>query len=178
MREVVLDTETTGLNRGNDGAVSDGHRVIEIGCVELVDGRITGRRFQTYLNPGRVVDDRAVKIHGITTEFLRGKPQFSDVVAEFLDFIRGADLIIHNAPFDVAFLDQEFTLLEKRLRPVGVFRVFDTLALARNMFPYRRNSLDALADFFQVGLHRAGLHGALLDAEILARVYIQLRQFG
>ena len=169
MRQVVLDTETTGLSweRGN--------RVIEIGCIELLERRPTGRRFQRYLNPGRDIEPGAQEVTGLTLEFLSDKPPFKQVAGEFLDFIRGAELIIHNADFDVGFLDYELGLLGP---DVGRIRdhadVLDTLRLARERFPGQRNSLDALCRRLGVDNAHRKLHGALLDAELLAEVYLSL----
>ena len=173
-RQIVLDTETTGLTRrGHGGKVCDGHRIIEIACVELIDRKVTGRQFHRYVNPGCKIDPRAVKVHGITDEFLEGKPSFDYVVGDFLDFVGDGELIIHNAPFDVAFLDQEFTLLEERQQPIGRrFRVLDTLAMARWMFPGVSNTLQALCVRYEVA--STVTHGALLDALMLAHVYLRM----
>ena len=169
MRQVVLDTETTGLSweRGN--------RVIEIGCIELVERRPTGQRFQRYLNPGRDLEPGAQEVTGLTLEFLSDKPLFAQVAADFLDFIRGAELIIHNAEFDVGFLDYELGLLGTvygRVRDHA--SVLDTLGLARERFPGQRNSLDALCRRLGVDNAHRKLHGALLDAELLADVYLAM----
>jgi DNA polymerase-3 subunit epsilon len=169
MRQVVLDTETTGL------AWDRGHRVVEIGCIELVERRPTGRRFQRYLNPGRDLDLGAQEVTGLTLEFLADKPEFAQVAVEFLDFVRGAELIIHNAEFDVGFLDLELGLLGPdygRLRDHA--SVLDTLGLARERFPGQRNSLDALCRRLGVDNAHRKLHGALLDAELLAEVYLAM----
>ena len=169
MRQIVLDTETTGLE------VSQGHRVIEIGAVELVDRRLTGRHFHRYLNPERPVDDGAFEVHGLSLEFLSDKPRFADIVAEFLEFVSDAELIIHNAPFDVAFLDQELARIAGAPRGIGsICRVTDSLALARHKHPGQKNSLDALCRRYQVDNSARQLHGALLDAEILADVYLAM----
>ena len=169
MRQVVLDTETTGLSweRGN--------RVVEIGCIELVERRPTGQRFQRYLNPGREMEPGAQEVTGLTLEFLSDKPLFEQVAGEFLDFIRGAELIIHNAEFDVGFLDYELGLLGAgygRIRDHA--SVLDTLGLARERFPGQRNSLDALCRRLGVDNAHRKLHGALLDAELLADVYLAM----
>ena len=169
MRQVVLDTETTGLSweRGN--------RVVEIGCIELVERRPTGQRFQRYLNPGRELEPGAQEVTGLTLEFLSDKPVFGQVAGEFLDFIRGAELIIHNAEFDVGFLDYELGLLGAgygRIRDHA--SVLDTLGLARERFPGQRNSLDALCRRLGVDYAHRKLHGALLDAELLADVYLAM----
>jgi len=169
MRQVVLDTETTGLNP------EEGHRIIEIGCVELLNRRLTDNNFHVYLNPDRHIDDGAIEVHGISNEFLLDKPRFADVVEDFIAFIDGAELIIHNAPFDVGFLNHEFSLLDK---PVGKIedysRIFDTLIYARKKHPGQRNSLDALCKRYIIDNSHRELHGALLDAEILADVYLLL----
>jgi len=169
MRQVVLDTETTGL------AWERGHRVVEIGCIELLERRPTGRRFQRYLNPGRELDLGAQEVTGLTLEFLQDKPTFDQVAMEFLDFVRGAELLIHNADFDLGFLDNELSLLGEgygRLRDHCA--VIDTLGLARERFPGQRNSLDALCRRLGVDNAHRTLHGALLDAELLAEVYLAM----
>jgi DNA polymerase-3 subunit epsilon len=169
MRQVVLDTETTGLE------VSLGHRIIEIGAVEVIDRRLTGRHFHQYLNPERGIDDGAFEVHGLTLEFLADKPRFADIAAEFLDFVRDAELVIHNAPFDVAFLDQELARLTAApLDLASICRVTDSLALARHKHPGQKNNLDALCRRYQVDNSARQLHGALLDAEILADVYLAM----
>ena len=165
-RQIVLDTETTGLN------VGDGHRVIEVGGVEIVDRRITGRHFHQYCNPDRAIEAGALEVHGISEEFLADKPRFAEVAGEFIDFITGAELVIHNAPFDVGFLDAEFRRLAQPVQVAGLCSVLDTLALARELHPGQRNSLDALCTRYQVDHSGRQLHGALLDAEILADVYL------
>ncbi|GLS89600.1 DNA polymerase III subunit epsilon [Psychromonas marina] len=171
IRQVVLDTETTGMNK--DGTVYLGHRIIEIGCVEVINRRLTGRHFHVYINPGQLVDPEAVTVHGITDEFLQDKPAFDQVADEFIEFIRGADLVIHNAPFDVGFMDQEFRFLNKKTQPTeDISTVTDTLVMAKKMFPGKRNNLDALSDRFGINTKHRVLHGALLDAEILADVYL------
>ncbi|MBT8766636.1 DNA polymerase III subunit epsilon [Metapseudomonas boanensis] len=170
MRYVVLDTETTGM------PVTDGHRVIEIGCVELEGRRLTGRHFHVYLQPDREVDEGAIAVHGITNEFLVGKPRFKDVADEFFEFIKGAELIIHNAAFDVGFINNEFALLGQSDRSdVNEYcTVLDTLLMARERHPGQRNSLDALCKRYDVDNSGRDLHGALLDAEILADVYLAM----
>jgi len=166
-RLVVLDTETTGLNP------KEGHRIIEIGCVELVNRRLTDRKFHMYINPERQIDDGAMEVHGITNEFLKDKPLFKDVVDDFLAFIRGAELVIHNAPFDVGFMDHEFALYDKAIgKTEGFCSVFDSLVYARKKHPGQRNSLDALCKRYGIDNSHRDLHGALLDAEILAEVYL------
>ena len=169
MRQVVLDTETTGLEPDL------GHRVIEIGGVELVNRRLTGRRLHYYLQPDREIDDGALDVHGITREFLEGKPRFADVHADILEFISDAEVIIHNAPFDVAFLNHELALLgDPDLRMEGCCRIRDSLALARQLHPGQRNNLDALCKRYQIDNSARQFHGALLDAEILADVYLAM----
>ncbi|EIC30715.1 MULTISPECIES: DNA polymerase III subunit epsilon [Methylomicrobium] len=166
-RIVVLDTETTGLSP------EQGHRVIEIGCVELVNRRLTGNRFHVYINPERVIDAGAIEVHGITNEFLEDKPRFAGVAEDFLAFVQGAELVIHNAPFDVGFINHEFALLDDPLASITEYcQVFDTLAFARQKHPGQRNSLDALCKRYGVDNSQRELHGALLDAEILADVYL------
>ena len=168
MRQVVLDTETTGLEP------SQGHRIIEIGCVELVDRKLTGRHYHQYINPGREVDAGAIEVHGITNEFLVDKPRFKQITADFLAFIDGAELIIHNAPFDVGFIDHEFNSLgtDSPGTVVDYCSVVDTLVMARQKHPGQRNNLDALCQRYEVDNSQRDLHGALLDAEILADVYL------
>ncbi len=168
-RLVVLDTETTGLNP------QEGHRIIEIGCVELVNRRLTGNRFHVYLNPDRDIDTGAIEVHGITTAFLKDKPRFADIVADFVAFIKDSELVIHNAPFDVGFINHEFSLLDDTAKTVDEFSsVFDTLAFARKKHPGQRNSLDALCKRYTIDNSQRELHGALLDAEILADVFLAM----
>ncbi len=168
MRQIFLDTETTGLYP------DQGDRLIEIGCVELVNRKLTGNNKHFYVNPGRDSHEEALKVHGLTTEFLRDKPKFSVVVDEFLAFVKDAEIIIHNAPFDLGFLNKELELLGRVAFKQCVGKVVDSLALAKEMFPGKRNGLDALCD--RLGVDRSGrtLHGGLLDAELLADVYINL----
>src|SRR5882762_2127882 len=172
MRQVVLDTETTGLE------VEQQHRVIEIGCVELFNRRLTGRRFHRYLNPERDIDQGAQAVHGMSREQLSKEPTFAQIHAEFLEFVRDAELVIHNAPFDVAFLDAEFGRLgdvaPAPMKVTDVCHVLDTLALARQMHPGQRNSLDALCKRYSVDNSHREYHGALLDARILAEVYLAM----
>ena len=168
MRQIVLDTETTGLKP------QDGHRIIEIGAVELIDRRLSGQHFHQYLNPERDIEDGALEVHGITREFLQDKPVFADVAQEFLDFIEGAELLIHNAPFDIGFLDMELGLINHPVRIENHARVLDTLELARDLHPGQRNSLDALCKRYEVDNSSRNLHGALLDSEILADVYLAM----
>jgi len=168
MRQVVLDTETTGLEP------EQGHRVIEIGGVELVERTLSGKRFHEYLDPGRDIDPGALAVHGITNDFLKDKPTFADIAPELLSFIAGAELVIHNAPFDVAFLDAEMARLDMPGRFEDQCAIVDTLALARRLHPGQRNSLDALCARYGVDNSQRNLHGALLDAEILAEVYLAM----
>ncbi len=167
MRQIVLDTETTGLDP------QQGHRVIEIGCVEIQNRRLTGNHYHCYLNPEREVDEAAIEVHGLTTEFLSDKPRFSQIEKEFLDFVTGAELVIHNAPFDVGFLDHELRRSQpKHPGMASLCEVLDTLVLAREKHPGQRNNLDALCKRYGVDNTQRDLHGALLDAEILADVYL------
>lgn len=169
MRQIVLDTETTGLSP------SQGHRVIEIGCVELINRRLTGRTYHTYLQPDREVEPGAMRVHGITNEFLKGKPRFKDVFAEFKMFIENAELIIHNAPFDVGFLASEFARVKDDWQDFDdYFTVIDTLVLARQKYQGQKNNLDALCKRLGVDNQHRDKHGALLDAEILAKVYLAM----
>ena len=168
MRQIVLDTETTGLEP------EQGHRIIEIGCVELVDRRLTGNSFHQFLQPEREIDAAAIEVHGITNEFLADKPKFCDVVEDFVEYVRGAELIIHNAPFDVGFLDHELKRMESPLRIDTLCAVTDTLVMAKKMHPGQRNSLDALCKRYDIDNSHRELHGALLDAEILADVYLRM----
>ena len=168
MRQIVLDTETTGLS------AEAGDRIIEIGCVELVARKLTGHNKHWYLNPGRDSHEDALKVLGISNEFLRDKPRFAAVVDELLEYLAGAEVIIHNAAFDVGFLNKELELLGRPAITGHVARVTDTLAMAKEMYPGKRNSLDALCDRLGVDNSSRTLHGALLDAELLADVYINL----
>jgi len=168
MRQIVLDTETTGLN------ARMGDRIIEIGCVEILNRRLTGNRFHRYINPEREVEEGALRVHGITGEFLADKPRFGEVVGDFLDYIRGAELIIHNAAFDVEFLDVELDRIGAEPIVGQVAGILDTLAQARELHPGRKNSLDALCERYQIDNAHRTLHGALLDAELLAEVYLAM----
>ncbi len=168
-RQIVLDTETTGLDP------VQGHRVIEIGCVELVNRRLTGQHFHQYLQPDRQIDPAAIEVHGITNEFLTDKPRFAEVAQDFLDFVSHAELIIHNAPFDVGFLNHELKRLRQDHEPLANYcEILDTLGMARRLHPGQRNSLDALCKRYAVDNAQRTLHGALLDAEILADVYLAM----
>lgn len=169
MRQIVLDTETTGLEP------AEGHRIIEIGCVEVVNRRLTGNQLHEYLQPDREIDPGAIEVHGISNEFLLDKPRFGDVVERFLEFIDGAELIIHNAPFDVGFLNHELGLAKARVRRIeDVCSILDTLVMARRMHPGSRNSLDALCKRYQIDASGRVLHGAVLDAGLLADVYLAM----
>jgi len=169
MRQIVLDTETTGLDP------ADGHRIIEIGCVELVNRRLTDNRYHQYLNPERKIEAGAMAVHGITNEQLVDKPRFADIARDFIDFIRGAELIIHNAPFDVGFINAELQKLGEKWGQTSDFcTVLDTLSMARKMHPGQKNTLDALCGRYEVDNSGRELHGALLDAEILAEVYLAM----
>ncbi len=167
MRQIVLDTETTGLEP------SQGHRIIEVGCVEVVDRRLTGNHFHKYIRPDRDIDEGAIEVHGITNEFLADKPLFEEIAKELMDYMQGAELVIHNAPFDIGFLDAEYKRLDKSFGSVSdVCGVLDTLVMARQKHPGQKNNLDALCKRYTVDNSQRDLHGALLDAEILADVYL------
>ncbi len=168
MRQIVLDTETTGLEP------SQGHRIIEIGCVELINRRMTDNRFHIYLQPDRDIDQGAIEVHGITNEFLADKPRFHEIADDFMNFVRGSELVIHNAPFDVGFLNHELKLMDYKDNLNDACSVLDTLVLARKMHPGQKNSLDALCKRYDVSNAHRELHGALLDAEILADVYLAM----
>ena len=169
-RQIILDTETTGLDP------KSGHRVIEIGCIELVNRKFTGEQYHIYLNPDRDSDEAALEVHGLTSEFLSDKPRFKDIYEEFLKFISGSELLIHNAEFDVNFLDHEIKLLSKKLPTVSdcVIKITDTLQIAREKHPGQRNSLDALVKRYEIGGYDRELHGALLDSQILGDVYLSM----
>ncbi len=164
MRQIVLDTETTGIG--------EGHKIVEIGCIELIDRKFTGRQYHQYVNPQRLVDPEAMEVHGITDEFLEDKPLFGQIANDFIEFISGGQLVIHNAPFDVGFMDREFGQLSGYPKTTDICTVLDTLALARKMHPGQRNSLDALCRRYGIDNSHRELHGALLDSEILADVYL------
>ena len=169
MRQIVLDTETTGLSP------AQGHRIIEIGCIEMVNRRLTGREFHRFLNPDRDIDEGAVAVHGISRAQLETEPRFHEIVDEFLDFVKDAELVIHNADFDVGFLDHELRLM-KHARPKisDHCQVLDTLSLARKIHPGQRNSLDALCKRYEIDASKRDVHGALIDSELLARVYLAM----
>ncbi len=168
MRQVVLDTETTGLSPEN------GDRILEIGCVELVNRKLTGNNLHYYINPERDSHEDALKVHGISNEFLKDKPKFVQIAEELLTYLKGAEVIIHNAPFDIGFLNKELERLSKPYMSEWVSGVIDTLSMAKEIYPGKRNSLDALCDRLEVDNSDRTLHGALLDAELLADVYINM----
>lgn len=169
MRQIVLDTETTGLS------TADGHRIIEIGCIELVNRRVTGRNYHRFLNPDRAIDEGAERVHGISIEDLKDQPRFPEIAAELLDFLAGAELVIHNAEFDVGFLDHELKLMRHPKPAISKHAsVLDTLSLARELHPGQRNNLDALCKRYEVDATNRELHGALIDADLLARVYLAM----
>jgi DNA polymerase-3 subunit epsilon len=169
MRQIILDTETTGLSP------ADGHRIIEIGCIELVNRKFTGRRYHQFINPEREVEEGALAVHGITNQYLKDKPVFINIVQEFMDFISGAELIIHNAPFDTGFINHELILARGKWKPLTDYcRVIDTLVIARQLHIGQRNSLDALCKRYAVDNSQREMHGALLDAHLLAQVYLAM----
>ncbi len=168
-RQIVLDTETTGIDP------KQGHRIIEIGCVELVNRRLTGNNFHVYINPQREIEEEAIDVHGITNEFLRDKPLYHQIAHEFLEYIRGAELVIHNAAFDIGHMDNEFALLNQGFpNTADVCSVLDTLKMARDLHPGQKNNLDALCRRYDIDNSKRTLHGALLDSEILADVYLSM----
>ena len=169
MRQIILDTETTGLD------VKSGHRIIEIGCIEVINRKVSGQNFHTYLNPDRKVDEGAFEVHGLSNDFLSNQPFFSDIVSEFLEFVKNTELVMHNASFDLSFINVEMSRLN--ILPNGIQEIctiLDTLKLARDLHPGQRNSLDALCKRYSIDSSRRELHGALLDAEILAEVYLAM----
>jgi DNA polymerase III subunit epsilon len=169
MRQVILDTETTGLS------TAQGHRIIEIGCIEMLNRRLTGREYHQFVNPERPIDERAEQIHGISLADLEGQPRFADIAEDFLAFIAGSELIIHNAEFDVGFLEYELELMQHQRGAISDHAsVLDTLKLARELHPGQRNSLDALCKRYEVDATQRDLHGALIDSELLARVYLAM----
>ena len=170
LKQIILDTETTGLDP------KSGHRVIEIGCIELINRKFTGEQFHVYLNPDRDSEEGALKVHGLTTEFLSDKPRFNEVYDDFIKFIDKSELLIHNAEFDVKFLDHEIKLLSKELPLISncVSKITDTLQIAREKHPGQRNSLDALVKRYEIGGYDRELHGALLDSQILGDVYLSM----
>ena len=174
-RQIVLDTETTGMNQL--GAHYEGHCIIEIGAVEMINRRYTGNNFHIYIKPNRPVAPEAIKVHGITDEMLADKPDFSQIANEFIEYIKGAELLIHNAPFDVGFMDYEFAKLNLPIKTNDICQVTDTLTMARQMYPGKKNNLDALCSRLGIDNSKRTLHGALLDAEILADVYLAMTGF-
>ncbi len=168
MRQIILDTETTGLDP------NQGHRIIEVAGVEMVNRRLTGNHFHRYVNPERDIEEGALKVHGITSEFLQDKPKFAQIVADFLEYVRGADLVIHNAAFDIEFLNEELKRLGLASIETVVTGVVDTLRTARELHPGKKNSLDALCERYAIDNAHRTLHGALLDAELLADVYLSM----
>lgn len=167
-RQIVLDTETTGLEP------AQGHRIVEIGCVELFNRRLSGNNFHCYLNPGRESDEAALEVHGLTTEFLADKPRFADIAEELLAFVGGAEIIIHNAPFDLAFLNAELARMKRPVFAKHVGGVVDSLLMAKELHPGKRNNLDALCERYAVSNAHRTLHGALLDGQLLAEVYLAM----
>tara|TARA_B100001175_G_C19428198_1_gene599775 strand:- start:213 stop:929 length:717 start_codon:yes stop_codon:yes gene_type:complete len=169
-RQIILDTETTGLDR------KSGHRIIEIGCVEIINRKYTGNEFHVYLNPERDSDPGALEVHGLTTEFLSDKPKFEEIYEDFISFVKDSELLIHNAEFDIGFLNHEIKLMSKKLNTVDkhVSAITDTLQIAREKHPGQRNSLDALVNRYEVGGYDRELHGALLDSKILGDVYLAM----
>ncbi|QJC34026.1 DNA polymerase III subunit epsilon [Enterobacteriaceae endosymbiont of Donacia cinerea] len=171
IRQVVLDTETTGMNLSYPYYI--GHRIIEIGIIEIINRNITKNYFHTYINPQKIISKEAFNIHGISNKFLYKKPIFSDIFNNFLNFIKDSELIIHNAQFDISFLNYELSLLKKKLPKIeNICKVRDTLKMARNLFPGKRNSLNSLCSRFNININKRNLHGALLDAKLLAKVFL------
>ncbi|WP_343153919.1 DNA polymerase III subunit epsilon [Buchnera aphidicola (Mindarus keteleerifoliae)] len=171
IRQIVLDTETTGMNR--KGSICKNHKIIEIGAVELINRKLTGNNFHIYLNPNRKVDLEAFKIHGISDSFLKKKPTFREISTDFLNYIKNSDLIIHNADFDFSFIQYEFKFLNIKIQPKKNFlKLIDTLIIARKLFPGKKNSLDALCSRYQINNNNRKLHSAIIDAKLLARVYL------
>ena len=169
MRQIVLDTETTGLDP------KEGHRIIEVGCVEVINRKVTGNRFHVYINPDREIDDGAIEVHGITNQFLEDKPHYQDIASDLLQYLKGAELVIHNAPFDLGFLNAEYKRVDRAWAGIESHcQVIDTLPMARKMHPGQKNNLDALCKRYMVDNSSRDLHGALLDAEILAEVYLAM----
>jgi DNA polymerase-3 subunit epsilon len=169
MRQVILDTETTGLS------TAQGHRIIEIGCIEMINRRLTGREYHRFVNPERSIDEGAERVHGISLADLEGQPRFADIAGEFLEFIAGSELVIHNAEFDVGFLEYELKLMKHEKGAITDHAtVLDTLSLARKLHPGQRNSLDALCKRYEVDASQRDVHGALIDSELLARVYLAM----
>lgn len=173
IRQIFLDTETTGINKS--GIHYEGHNIIEIGAVEAIDRRLTGKYFHTYIKPNRLVDFDAFKVHGISNDFLKNKPFFYEIADDFLDFLDNSELIIHNAPFDVGFIDYEFSKLEKKILSISkIFKIIDSLKIARKVFPGKKNNLNALCERYRINNSERALHGALLDAKLLSKVYMAM----
>ena len=169
MRQIIMDTETTGIDP------KQGHRLVEIGCVEMIDRKLTGNNYHVYINPQRIVEQEVIDVHGLTNEFLADKPLFKEVAQDFVDFVNGAELVIHNAPFDVGFLDHELSQLKRSYPKLAdICSIVDTLVMARKMHPGQKNNLDALCRRYFVDNSSRTLHGALLDSEILADVYLAM----
>lgn len=169
MRQIILDTETTGLK------VEENHRLIEIGCLEMINRKLTGKHFHYYINPERSIEESAALIHGLTNQFLADKPLFADIASELMEFMKGAELIIHNAPFDIGFINAELKALKQSWKPITHYcRVVDTLVLARQLHVGQRNSLDALCKRYRIDNSKREFHGALLDASLLAEVYLAM----
>ncbi|QBF84709.1 DNA polymerase III subunit epsilon [Shewanella maritima] len=171
-RQIILDTETTGMNQAG-GPVYIGHRIIEIGCVEVINRKLTGRTYHQYINPGMLIDEEAIEVHGITNERVASEPRFHEIAKDFIDFIDGAEIVAHNAPFDISFMDHEFSMLQ----PTGpvtanICQILDSLEVAKHLHPGQKNNLDALCKRYGIDNSRRTYHGALLDAEILADVYL------
>ncbi|WP_343192770.1 DNA polymerase III subunit epsilon [Buchnera aphidicola (Taiwanaphis decaspermi)] len=175
-RQIVLDTETTGINL--QGLPYEGHRVIEIGAVEIINRRFTGNNFHIYINPNRKINMKAFEIHGISNDFLKNKPLFKNIYKKFINYINKSELIIHNASFDVGFLNHEFSLINKKhIKLDNMCNIIDTLSIARQLFPGKKNNLDSLCDRYKVNITNRKLHSAILDAKILAEVYLSMTQY-
>lgn len=173
IRQIFLDTETTGINKS--GIHYEGHNIIEIGAVEAINRRLTGKYFHTYIKPNRLVDFEAFKVHGISNDFLKNKPFFHEIADDFLNFIKNSELIIHNAPFDVGFIDYEFSKLDREILSVSnIFKITDSLKMARKIFPGKKNNLNALCERYNINNSKRALHGALLDAQLLSKVYMAM----
>ncbi|VFP86374.1 DNA polymerase III subunit epsilon [Candidatus Erwinia haradaeae] len=173
MRQIILDTETTGMNI--IGPPHEGHRIIEIGAVEVINRRLTGNNFHFYINPNRLVEPEAFRIHGISDDFLKDKPTFSQIADDFLAYIKGGELVIHNASFDIGFIDYEFSRLHRGIAKTDTFcKITDSLSIARKLFPGKRNNLNALCTRYKIDNSKRTLHGALLDAEILAEIFLMM----
>ncbi|ABZ76440.1 DNA polymerase III, epsilon subunit [Shewanella halifaxensis HAW-EB4] len=171
-RQIILDTETTGMNQSS-GPIYLGHRIIEIGCVEVINRRLTGRHYHEYINPQQPIDEEAIAVHGITNEFVADKPKFHEIAQSFIEFIDGAEIVAHNANFDVSFMDHEFSMLQPRgPKTADICQILDSLAIAKHLHPGQKNNLDALCKRYGIDNSARDLHGALLDAEILADVYL------